>query len=214
MAYVPLPHNDCHHDPRNYTIKQTHKEADSNFCLSIAWDWMNKCYTEEGMMKQNLMVYETSMVNRRNNIQSLAPHETALMSVARSMSLNEFPNQKVVQGLKPTLQKVLESRKDASNKIQDLGDSLVVVDIHSTNAEASPTHCTICNYEISNLWMKCQKCQGEYQFCLHCFNEEGYKQNKGRHKGKTGVQHQKLHLVYKDQSMSEECEMIQKLLKD
>lgn len=72
---------DCHHD-----LRQNLRESigsTEQLCFSIAWDWMFKGVTSEGINREFSSILECVRLNSAHNLQSLAIPETALLFLAK-----------------------------------------------------------------------------------------------------------------------------------
>eukprot|EP00986_Skeletonema_menzelii_P003949 scaffold1293_cov139-Skeletonema_menzelii.AAC.4 len=72
---------DCHHD-----LRQTLQESigsTEQLCFSIAWDWMFKGVTSEGINRELSSILECVRLNSAHSLQSLAIPETALLFLAK-----------------------------------------------------------------------------------------------------------------------------------
>lgn len=83
MAPSKLPDTDCHHNLRN-TILSSKREPTEDICWSIAWDWMFKGATSEGINREISSILECSRLNRQHDLQSLAIPETTLLFLAKN----------------------------------------------------------------------------------------------------------------------------------
>lgn len=72
---------DCHHDLRQ-NLQQSIGGTEQ-LCFSIAWDWMFKGVTSEGINRELSSILECVRLNREHNLQSLAIPETALLFLAK-----------------------------------------------------------------------------------------------------------------------------------
>ena len=82
MAPSKLPEMDCHHVLRN-AVLSSKQERTEDICCSIAWDWMFKGVTSEGINREISSILECSRLNRQHNLQSLAIPETTLLFLAK-----------------------------------------------------------------------------------------------------------------------------------
>ncbi len=73
---------DCHYELRN-AILQAKVQPTEDICFSIAWDWMFKGVTSEGINREVSSILECSRLNRQHLMQSLAIPETALLFLAK-----------------------------------------------------------------------------------------------------------------------------------
>ncbi len=82
LAPAPLQETDCHYDLRN-AILNTKERLTEDICFSIAWDWMFKGVTSEGINREVSSVLECSRLNSGHDLQSLAIPETSLLFLAK-----------------------------------------------------------------------------------------------------------------------------------
>lgn len=78
---MDLPETDCHHDLRN-TILASKQQLTEDICCSIAWDWMYKGVTSDGINREISSILECARLNRQHDLQSLAIPETSLLFLA------------------------------------------------------------------------------------------------------------------------------------
>lgn len=81
LSTSTLRNSDCHHDLRQQLLQSV--GAPEQLCLSVAWDWIFKGVTSEGIKNEVSSVLECSRLNRKNNLQSLAIPETSLLFLAK-----------------------------------------------------------------------------------------------------------------------------------
>ena len=146
LAPTSLPETDCHHDLR-HEILQKKADLSEDICFSIAWDWMFKGVTSEGINREVSGILECARLNREHHLQSLAIPETSLLFLAKDkiakheLNLNTSgtdalfdlkippqqaqvkssePNAKdVLRGILPSLQYVV-SRHDGAVKFSNV----------------------------------------------------------------------------------------------
>ena len=82
LAPSSLPERDCHYDLRN-KILQIKEQPSEDICFSIAWDWMFKGVTSEGINREVSGILECARLNREHSLPSLAIPETALLFLAK-----------------------------------------------------------------------------------------------------------------------------------
>jgi len=82
LAPSTLCKTDCHFDLRK-KILQTKQKLTEDICFSIAWDWMYKGVTSNGINKEVSGILECARLNREHNLQSLAIPETCLLFLAK-----------------------------------------------------------------------------------------------------------------------------------
>jgi hypothetical protein len=91
MSPIRLPARDCHFDLRSELLTELDTTAPEVFlCFSIAWDWMYRGVTSEGICREVIATLECAILNRLHNRQSLAIPELALLQMARTMTPAEY----------------------------------------------------------------------------------------------------------------------------
>lgn len=83
MSLTPLPKHDCHYTLRSQTISSHDWTATEPICVSVAWDWMFKGVTKEGINEELTSTLQCAKLNREHNLQSLAIPETSILQMAR-----------------------------------------------------------------------------------------------------------------------------------
>jgi hypothetical protein len=86
LAPKVLPKTDCHFELRSTILRTKEDESltiEEDICMSIAWDWMFKGVTSEGINREVASILECSRLNRQHELQSLAIPETALLFLAK-----------------------------------------------------------------------------------------------------------------------------------
>lgn len=78
----PLPPNDCHSKLRAEIVGSSTTEI---LCVSVAWDWMYRGVTSQGMNREIVASLECAALNRRYGVQSLAIPELSLLQMARTL---------------------------------------------------------------------------------------------------------------------------------
>ena len=81
LSSTSLHETDCHHDLRRDIVQSLGNK--DHLCISIAWDWMFKGVTSEGINREVSSILECARLNRRHSLQSLAIPETALLFLAK-----------------------------------------------------------------------------------------------------------------------------------
>lgn len=185
LSPVELPQTDCHHDLRKDIMPTL--DPSKLLCVSIAWDWMFKGVTSEGINREVSSILECARLNQHHKIQSLAIPETALLFLARlnitkhdqSISCNEsdcVPDAKtVLRGILPGLTYVVHKHNSAAKSCQNwkpTSGSHEQVNINTKpNAKensdlfaldpygSSDYFCQICMEELSNVYMHCDGCE-------------------------------------------------------
>ncbi|KAL7553995.1 hypothetical protein ACHAWF_017589 [Thalassiosira exigua] len=82
LAPFPLCDLDCHSDLRSHILEQKDKPTE-DLCFSVAWDWMFKGVTSEGIDREVSSVLECCRLNQEHHLQSLAIPETSLLFLAK-----------------------------------------------------------------------------------------------------------------------------------
>lgn len=82
LAPSSLLKTDCHYDLRN-EILQSKEHPTEDMCFSIAWDWMFKGVSPEGINREVSSIMECARLNREHDLPSLAIPETALIFLAK-----------------------------------------------------------------------------------------------------------------------------------
>ena len=85
-------------------------------CLSVAWDWMFKGVTSDGINREVSSILECARLNQNKKILSLAIPERGLITLAHHhMGMLEKPDshmstrsKAVIKGILPSLQFVIE----------------------------------------------------------------------------------------------------------
>ena len=108
-------------------------------CFSIAWDWMYRGVTVEGINRETAAILECSILNRLHNRQSLAIPELAILRMASSLSplesyqpievsrlferetgSNAYPPTKcILRGILPSLRYVVQQQVATLEKAKD-----------------------------------------------------------------------------------------------
>ena len=82
LAPAVLQDTDCHYELRN-DVLETKESMTEDLCFSIAWDWMFKGVTSEGINREVSSILECSRLNREHDLASLAIPETTLLFLAK-----------------------------------------------------------------------------------------------------------------------------------
>ena len=85
MSTSKLPELDCHAEQRRKLVESKGIEGEEKLCVSVAWDWMYRGVTAEGINREVCTVLEGSTLNRRNGVTSLAIPELSLLQMAKSI---------------------------------------------------------------------------------------------------------------------------------
>ncbi len=84
MSSVNLAKTDCHCALRDRILSSLHP-SESLLCASIAWDWMYKGITPEGINREVSSILECARLNSSRRLQSLAIPETTLLYLAKNV---------------------------------------------------------------------------------------------------------------------------------
>ena len=76
LAPQALQETDCHYDLRNEVLQTKENGQQEDLCFSIAWDWMFKGVTSDGINREVSSILECSRLNREHELASLAIPET------------------------------------------------------------------------------------------------------------------------------------------
>jgi len=82
MSTSPLPSSDCHSHLRRALIRDE-KITKEVVCLSIAWDWMYRGYTSDGINDELESALSCAKLNQKHSKLSLAITETSVLQSAR-----------------------------------------------------------------------------------------------------------------------------------
>ena len=82
MATSKLPENDCHSKLRTKLVAELQLTGEI-LCISVAWDWMFRGHTSEGINREVCTVIEATILNRKYGKVSLAIPETSVLQMAR-----------------------------------------------------------------------------------------------------------------------------------
>ena len=202
LSPVELPETDCHHDLRKDILPTL--DHSKLLCVSIAWDWMFKGVTSEGINREVSSILECARLNQRHKLQSLAIPEVALLFLAESFTAehdqqttgdSSFPDTKtVLRGILPGLSYVVH--RHASAVLSSRRKRKVAINSRP-NAEEDPSQygidpygngdflCRICMEELSNVYMHCDGCENllkkDFNICVACHSEGGYKISRQMH---------------------------------
>ena len=88
----PLPPNDCHAKLRSELLIPGTNETvigpgkPEILCISVAWDWMYRGVTSEGINREIVSTLECAALNRKYGAMSLAIPELSLIQMARTLA--------------------------------------------------------------------------------------------------------------------------------
>jgi hypothetical protein len=77
-----LPEFDCHAEQRKHLVARTGISGLEKMCISVAWDWMNRGVTPDGINREVCTVLEGTILNKRSGVTSLAIPELSLLQMA------------------------------------------------------------------------------------------------------------------------------------
>ena len=82
MSTSNLPPTDCHSKLRQKNIEKLKLGTSEQICISVAWDWMYRGVTSEGINREIVSTLDCAELLRHHRIQSLAIPETAILHMA------------------------------------------------------------------------------------------------------------------------------------
>jgi len=158
LAPLRLSRDDCHFNLREAVLQRSAgKPISETLCVSVAWDWMYRGATPDGINREVSTMLECASLNRLHGAQSLAIPETSILQTAttmltrvtqtshgknKSLSLLGFkeaihgnqmecscpsPNS-ILKGLLPSLEHVVRRHKSAADTaLQTKANSVAVV---------------------------------------------------------------------------------------
>ena len=85
MSTAALPESDCFAERRKNVIQIKGLEGQEKLCISIAWDWMYRGISAAGINREVCTVLEGALLNKVNNVKSLAIPELALIQMAKTV---------------------------------------------------------------------------------------------------------------------------------
>jgi hypothetical protein len=83
LSVAKLPDDDCHAVQRVKLVAEEGFGEEEQVCISVAWDWMNRGATPEGMNREVCTILEGAILNRKVGVRSLAIPEMCLLQMAR-----------------------------------------------------------------------------------------------------------------------------------
>ncbi|KAK1736014.1 hypothetical protein QTG54_013150 [Skeletonema marinoi] len=139
LSTSSLHGTDCHHD-----LRQKLQESIGNIeqlCFSIAWDWMFKGVTSEGINRELSSILECVHLNRAHNLQSLAIPETALLflakeNVAKYNTASKNDSASLIQGRSLSAESTSGLEPDPMTVLRGILTSLQYV-VHRHNSAVS-----------------------------------------------------------------------------
>jgi hypothetical protein len=101
-----LHDRDCHYTLREEILPSVGSEGFT--CVSVAWDWMFKGVTSEGINREVASILECARLNQKHSVQSLAIPETALISLAKEHAVRlQIQNRGKASGFVPDSKTIL-----------------------------------------------------------------------------------------------------------
>jgi len=85
LATIPLPATDCHAKLRATISKEEDLGDAEHVCISVAWDWMYRGVSSEGINREAVATLECTALNRKYGTQSLAIPELSLLQMAQKL---------------------------------------------------------------------------------------------------------------------------------
>lgn len=195
LAPTTLHESDCHYELRN-TILRSNEKPTEVICMSIAWDWMFKGVTSEGINREVSSILECSRLNRQHELQSLAIPETALLFLAKeniakyliesktsTTHANSSPfvrdkfipdSKTVIRGILPSLEYVVTRHRSAvefsehwEQKTKNVKDSWCVLIDSKPNTWQDPLKFPLDPYGAGDFY--CKICSEELSnVYMHC----------------------------------------------
>ena len=83
LAPVSLPKTDCHADLRSSILRDERQVGTEDLCVSVAWDWMYRGVSSDGINRELVSTLECAALNRKHKLQSLAIPELSAIQTAR-----------------------------------------------------------------------------------------------------------------------------------
>jgi hypothetical protein len=87
MATTSLRDDDCHRAIREQIIKENNLKGEE-LCISIAWDWMYRGISSEGINREVSSTLEAAVLNQKMGKVSLAIPELSLLQMAKMFPLD------------------------------------------------------------------------------------------------------------------------------
>lgn len=143
LSPTALFETDCHFELRN-AILNSKDQPTEDICFSVAWDWMFKGVTDEGINREVSSIFECSRLNREHYLPSLAIPETSLLflakeSIAKNRTEQERGTSNPLFGMSiPPPKKTWSSEPEALTVLSGILPSLqYVVNRHSSAVKSS-----------------------------------------------------------------------------
>ena len=159
LSPSPLQEDDCHHDLRKAILPSIHVK--DLICVSVAWDWMFKGVTSDGINREVSSILECARLNQKQSVQSLAIPETSLLFLARdhlgliqvskdkSEGRMDSESMRIMRGILPSLQYVVHRHSmaiEASKNWIDGGKHEKVSIDSKPNAWQNPGALELCMF--------------------------------------------------------------------
>lgn len=196
LSTSKLPDFDCHAKQRQKLVTDEKIHGQEKMCISVAWDWMNRGVTPEGINREVCAVLEGTILNKVNGVTSLAIPELSLLQMAtfvpnKSVSdkhedsflqqlgekshepwMYEPSKEVVCQGILPALHFVADQHIDAlgcgANPSTAKGERVKLAE--KPDAQENPAQCPLDPY--GNTDFDCKICRMElsnvYYHCDGC----------------------------------------------
>jgi len=189
LAPSPLPSTDCHAVQRQILLDSKEDGKGEDVCFSIAWDWMFKGVTSEGINREVSGIVECSALNQGHQLQSLAVPVTSLLFLAKENSAKVKPKPKnlfkidfptraplnasepdaktVLRGILPSLEYIVRrhelameySTRSRDVKIEKRPDTWRDPMHYSIDPYGNDYFCRGCGVELSNVYYHCLGCE-------------------------------------------------------
>lgn len=179
-----LSENDCHCKLRKELLNRIGASTLDHLCVSIAWDWMFKGATVNGIMNELLLSIEAGAFHRKHVLKnSLAQPHHALLSAASS----PLPcvSTVLLKGLLLPLEYFVKEDCNALLKILDHDNVRIrrrVLDGEEGGMMtpfSSDFLCKVCSAELANGYLACWDCLKRYDkdtyICYDCFLDHTWK---------------------------------------
>ena len=193
MSTSQLGEWDCHAEIRQKVIASQDIAGQEKLCVSVAWDWMYRGVTPEGINREVSTVLEASALNRKNGVTSLAIPELSLLQMAKCVpakaltstkgisflgalekmkkkpSVYDSTKQEICKGIYPALCIVVGQHVRAVNVKEstsmERGERLSIAKIPDT--QENPQICPLDPYGNSDF--QCKVCRKELSnIYFHC----------------------------------------------
>ena len=149
MSTASLPDSDCHAQLRRSVIESQGIAGEEKLCVSVAWDWMYRGVTPEGINREVSTVLEASTLTRRNGVTSLAIPELSLLQMAKAIPARSPASERGISFLG-----ALEKRKGKSASIYDSAKEEICRGIYPALCVVVGQHVRALNVKESNSTQK------------------------------------------------------------